>query len=153
VNAPARPRLPRRTARLGGHAGAKRSRGPGWTTRGRALLGHDLSVSIWQDKAGESLKLPTEGTRFKGGVFVVDVEIRRDRILFSVYTSRATTLDELRARFTLRDSEGTVYVMASGGEAIDGKGTIEFVPGLPDDETSLTLGEPGRWLHLFAQKT
>jgi len=36
--APAGRRLPRRTTRLGGHAGAKRSRGPGRSTRGRAVL-------------------------------------------------------------------------------------------------------------------
>jgi hypothetical protein len=42
--------------------------------------------------------------------------------------------------------------MAHGDEVIDGKGTIEFVPGLPEAATSLALSEPGRSLNLLAWK-
>ena len=115
---------------------------------------HDNAVGIWQQShSDESIKFSAAGSRFTGGLFVVDVEIRRDRIVFSVFTSRPTTQHELRSRFSLADSEGTVYAMAPGAEVIDGKGTIEFLPGLPNDATSLALSEPGRSLNLVAQKT
>jgi hypothetical protein len=115
---------------------------------------HDEAVGIWeQSGSGDSIKLSAAGSRFKGGLFVVDVEVRRDRIVFNVFTSRPTTYDELRDRFTLADSEGTEYAIASGSDAIDGKGTIEFVPGLPTGATSLALREPGRSLNLLAWKT
>ena len=111
-------------------------------------------MGIWQQSgSGESIMLSAAGSRFKGGLLVVNVEIRRDRIVFSVFTSRPTARAELRARLTLADSEGTEYVMAPGPEVIDGKGTIEFLPGLPNDATSLALKEPGRSLNLLAQKT
>ena len=114
---------------------------------------HDGAVGIWQQsQSGESIKLSAAGS-FKGGLFITDVEIRRDRIVFHVFTSRPTTHDELRERFTLADSHRTEYVMAPDDVVIDGKGTIEFLPGLPEDATSLALSEPGRSLNLFAQKT
>jgi len=49
----------------------------------------------------------------------------------------------MQERLTLSDSTGTEYAMQGGdSETIDGKGTIEFRPGLPREATWLKLDEP-----------
>ena len=117
------------------------------------MLGHDVAVGIWQNESDESIMLSAAGSRFRGGLFIIDVELRRDRIVFSVFASRPTSHTELQDRFSLADSAGTEYVMVPGAEVIDGKEIIEFIPGLPSDATSLAFSEPGRSLTLLAQKT
>jgi hypothetical protein len=114
--------------------------------------GHDDGVGLWWNEGDESVKVISGGgSRFRGGLFVISIELRRDRIVFSIFLSRPTPFIELQERLTLSESTRTEYVMQpSATEIVDGKGVIEFTPGLPTEATWLALGEPGRWLTLYA---
>jgi hypothetical protein len=104
-------------------------------------------MSLWESLDGESVKIVSaEGSKFPGGLYLVSIELRPDRVACSVFTSRPTLVHALRERLTLSDSAGTEYVMQpSDHEIIDGKGVVEFAPGLPPDATRLTFGVPGSW--------
>lgn len=75
------------------------------------------------------------------------IELYADCVAFRVFLSRPTPVITLQERLSLSDSTGTEYVMQAGdSETIDGKGTIEFTPGLPREATWLKLDEPGTGL-------
>ena len=109
-------------------------------------------MSLWESLDGESLKVvSSHGSKFPGGLYLVSIELRADCVVCSVFTSRSTPVHELRERLTLSDSVGTEYVMKpSADEIIDGKGVVEFAPGLPPDATRLTFGVPGSWFTVAA---
>jgi hypothetical protein len=102
-------------------------------------------VSLWESLHGESV-IAGHGSKLPGGIYLVSIELHANRVSCAIYTSRPIPVQELRERLTLRDSVGTAYVMQpSAEEIIDGKGVIEFAPGLPPDATRLTFGVPGSW--------
>jgi hypothetical protein len=114
-------------------------------------------MSLWESLEGESVKvIPGGGSKFPGGVYLVGLEVHRDRIAVSIFTSRETSVAELAERLTMEDGVGTAYAMQPvATETIDGKGVIEFVPSLPRAATWLSLGVPGNrfWVTTLRKRT
>jgi hypothetical protein len=90
-------------------------------------------------------------TRFPGGLFITETELHEEKIVFRIFASRPTRLDDLKSRFTLSDDVGTEYVLETETpELIDGKAALVFTPGPPPAARRLSLSEPGRSLVLYS---
>jgi hypothetical protein len=90
----------------------------------------------------EVVRIDSGVTRFRKGLFIVSIMSHPERVVFSVFTSRATSFVELAERLTLRDNLGTDYVMQRF-DNIDGRGSFEFLPGIPAAAASWNFGEAG----------
>jgi hypothetical protein len=92
-------------------------------------------------------------SRHLHGLFISAFELHREKVVVRIFTSRPTSLADLRARLTLADDLGTDYVLwATAPDVIDGKAALEFRPALPRAAGALSLREPGVGTHVFARE-